>query len=207
MMKTIFLWVLLGTLQGIHGQKIIRKTILNPHISLIQIDANNCYEIGIKTTKSQELSIEAVIDGEYNEDQLVSVRQQGATILIETGFQPNFISPNDKLSAHKVISISLTIRMPEDKNVEVFGTNSTVRITGTYEYLKVTLDDGRCYLEQVSRSAYISTKSGDILANCAEGTINAFSKYGTVQSDTIPHGKNYYSLTSTTGNISIHKTK
>ncbi|MCJ7466401.1 MAG: hypothetical protein MUO53_06870 [Maribacter sp.] len=206
-MKTIFLWVLLGTLHFLHGQKIIKKTILNPNISLIQIDANNCYEIRIKTAKSEELSIEAVIDGEYNKDQLVSLRQQGAGILIETGFQPNFIAPNDKLSAHKVISISLTIRLPEDKNVEVFGTNSTVRITGTYENLKVVLDDGRCYLEQVSRSAVISTKSGDIIANCAEGTINALSKYGTVHRDSIPQGKNYYSLTSTTGNISIHKTK
>jgi hypothetical protein len=206
-MKTIFLWVLFGTLQVIHGQKIIRKTILTPHISLIQIDANNCFEISIETNRSAELAIEAVIDGEYNQDQLVSVRQQGATVLIETGFQPNFIAPNDKLSAHKVISISLTIRLPEDKNVEVFGTNSTVRTTGTYKNLKVTLDDGRCYLEQVSHTAVISTKSGDILAYCASGKINALSKYGTVQSDAIPTGKDYYSLTTTTGNIRIRKTK
>ncbi len=153
------------------------------------------------------MTIEAVIDGEYTNDQLVSIQQKGAGILIETGFQPNFIAPNDKLSAHKVISISLTIMLPEDKNVEVFGTNSTVQVTGTYENLKVILDDGRCYLENVSRSALISTRSGDIFANCPSGTIEAFSKFGTVQSDTIPHGNNYYSLTSTTGNVSIHKTK
>jgi Toastrack DUF4097 len=191
----------------LHGQKTVKKSLIDHNTSLIQIDADNCYDIEIGTSNSHEIVVEAVIDGEYRNDLLIRIEETGIGILISAGFQPNFMNPNDKLSAHKTVSISLKIQLPKQKNVQVFGTNTNVSLVGIYQDLKVTLDDGRCHLNQVSESAEITTQSGDITISCKGAIVDAKSKYGKVLRDSIPMGNAYFNLSTITGNIMIRKTK
>ncbi len=193
--------------QFAYSQKIIHKTILHPDITFIGIDANNCFEINIATSNSDELVVEAKIDGEYTKDLLLTVKEEGSAILIGAGFPPTFVAPNDKLSAHKVVSIALFIVLPQHKSVDLYGTSCNISIMGNYENLKVTLNDGRCQLDNVSGSVEVLSLSGDIWASSAQADITATSKFGSVQEDDIPGGLNKYVLSSTTGNIHLTKTE
>lgn len=189
----------------VSAQKVVKKSIVNSTISFVQIDANNCFEIVMETADTSEMVIEAFIDGEYKKDLELVVKEDGSTLMVSSGFNPNFINPNDKLSAHKVISIALKISLPEYKNVLVFGTSCNVAIAGNYKNLKVTLDDGSCDLTQVSEISEITTQSGDIIVSSSKASIVATSAYGNVQENQIPVGNDHFILRSTTGNIHLKR--
>ena len=137
-------FVVFFALVNLHAQKLVRKAFIDPRTETIQIDAHYCYRIDLKTASSNEVEVSASMEGEYANDLLISIEQSGTTAMISADFQPLFINPNDKLSAHKVVSIALEIRVPEYKNVDVFGTNTNLYAKGKYENLYITLSDGQC---------------------------------------------------------------
>lgn len=189
------------------SQKVIKKTILNSETLLVQIDAANCFEINLSTADTNEMTVAALIDGEYKKDLLVNMERKGATVAISAGFQPNFINPNDKLSAHKVISIALDIQLPKHQKVQLFGTNCNVLVSGVYQRLNIVLNDGRCKLNKVSEMTEVTTQSGDIILVDDTATVRAQSKYGRVVNYDIPEGDNQFILSTITGNIVIRKTE
>lgn len=201
----IVCWLCFGLLQG---QKLIKKGVLSPATEFIQIDAEHCYQVTLRTSnKSNEIQVEANIEGEYAPDILVKMEEIGTTMVISAGFQPNFTNPNDKLSAHKVISIELDITVPEYKNVAVFGTHSRVDATGDYSALSVKLDSGTCTLNDVTESIVVKTQKGDINVFASEGRFSANSSYGKVNKEFIPNGDTTYNLNTVEGTILLKKTK
>lgn len=193
--------------QFVIGQKVVEKTILNPDKQYIQLDTKNCYLVDLSTSKGKELSVEASIEGEYSKDLAVRIEEDGANVLVSAGFLPNFIAPNDKLSAHKVISIALKVTMPEYCNVNVFGTNSKVVTTGKYKQLKISLANGDCTLNNVIENVDVKTQKGTIKVITREGKIDAKSTYGKVKTAKIPEGNSSYKLFSVEGNIYVNKTE
>lgn len=187
------------------AQRLVKKSLLKEGISQIQIDAGHCFEIDLTTCNTQELLVEAQIDGEYENDLLLNLVEEGATININAGFQPNFIAPNDKLSAHKVISIALKVQLPEYKRVHVFGTNCNVTAAGVYEVLKISLNDGRCDLVNVSEIVEVTTQSGPISVDFTEAIITAQSKYGRVIGMGSETGNGQYDLRTVTGDILLKR--
>jgi len=127
--------------------------------------------------------------------------------MISVGFHPSFIKPNDKLSAHKVISISLKMQIPENMKVRLNGTNCNVGANGIYDHLNVNLEDGICILDNVSKSANVVTQSGDIYIRTKGAVIESKSNFGNVFKADIPQSNNYFKLTSNTGNIHLNKTE
>ena len=205
-MKSVFFFLgLLFCFQLVYAQKLIKKSIVNGDISYILIDVKNCFEIDLLTANSEELVIEAQIDGEYEKDLLINVVEEGSTIKVSADFQPNFIKPNDKLSAHKVVSIALRVVVPEGKSVHVFGTDCNVIVTGLYDFLKVSLNDGRCELNKVSYTAEVMTQSGHISAIYSDAVIEAKSKYGRVIGTISKNGNSNYDLRTVTGDILIKR--
>lgn len=194
-------------LQIITAQKVVKKSIVNTTISSIQIDVSNCFETKIETTDSNEILVEGFIDGEYQADLNLVVKEEGSTLIVSSGFMPIFVAPNDKLSAHKVVSIALKIKLPQYKNVRIFGTSCNVGIIGDFERLKVTLSDGACILTGVTQDSEIITQSGDIIVNSSRAKIKASSAYGSVEENEIPLGNNNFILTSITGDIRFKKTE
>ncbi|WP_138657226.1 hypothetical protein [Maribacter algarum] len=179
----------------------VRKSIIDSAVSSIQIDVSNCFEVKIETFDTQAIVVEANIDGEYRKDLVLNMTEEGTTVLVSAGFRPNFENPNDKLSAHKVVSIALNIKIPQNMNVRVFGSNCNVNATGYFEKLKMTLNDGVSRLYKVEGLAEITSQSGDIFVESKSAEILPHSKYGQVDENQIPSGDNKYLLNSVTGDI------
>lgn len=205
-MRSVFCILgLLLALQFTNAQKLIRKSIVNSDISHIQIDVKNCFEIDLTTADSDALIIEAQIDGEYEKDLLLNISEKGSTIIVNAEFQPNFIKPNDKLSAHKVISIALKVKLPRQKDVHVYGTNCNVVASGNYRLLKVSSNDGRCDLYNVAGAVEVLTQSGPIFVKYSNAVISAKSKYGKVIGNVSKKGNSNYSLSTITGDILLRR--
>ncbi len=204
--KIVFILGLLA-INLVVAQKVVKKSILNTKTNFIQVDVSKCFQLNLETSNTDELVVEAIIDGEYKKDLLLNLIEDGQTVLVSTGFSPSFVNPNDKLSAHKVISISLNIKIPKNKNVKVYGVSCNVKAKGIYHNLVVTLGDGQCMLDKVEGTAIVNTHSGDIKVYNAKARINAATKYGTVYKDTTLQDENYYTLSSVTGDIYIRKTE
>jgi hypothetical protein len=207
MVSRIFVLVLLISIGLLNAQKVVKKSVRNPDTSSILIDANDCFKVEITTTLSKEIVVEALIDGEYKNDLLVKIEEDGPWIEISTGFQPNFIKPNDKLSAHKVISISLKVQVPEKMKVRFFGSNTNVYAKGSYKDLKVTLDDGNCNFQSIKGKAHVVTRSGDIYVYSKGANIETKNAFGNTEAENIPKGDDYFNLVTTTGNIYLKKTE
>lgn len=204
-----FLFLLFGcfALAQLHGQKLVRKAFVGPRTETIQIDSRFCYRIDLETAKSDEVRVSASMEGEYAKDLLVTITENGTTTQIGADFQPIFTDPNDKLSAHKVVSIALQVTVPEYKRVALFGTNSNVYVTGNYEDLSITLSDGVCRLDNVSETVEVTTQNGDIWLTTPNGDIKAESAYGHIIKESIPFGDNQFTLNTVEGNIHLMKTK
>ncbi|AWX44267.1 hypothetical protein HME9304_01267 [Flagellimonas maritima] len=206
-MKSLFLLTVFFTISSLQGQKLVKKAFIDARTESIQIDSKYCYKVNLGTASTSEVRVVASIEGEYSKDLLINIENQGTTALISAGFQPNFTNPNDKLSAHKVISIELDITLPEYKDVSIYGTNSTVLAEGKYKSLKIKLSDGTCRLKNITETVEVDTQKGDIFLAANNGEIMAKSIYGTVDNGTIPLGENQYILNTVEGNIYLKKTK
>lgn len=204
MIRGVFL-LLFFTAHVLPAQKLIKKSLIDSDIRHIIIDATNNFELSVSTSPSNEIKLEAHIDGEYQNSLVLNLKRTGSTMAVSTDFQRNYQKPGDKLSAHKVISVGLSVILPEHKGVSIFGTNCNVDAQGDYSNLKISLADGRCLLNNVSESAAVITQSGTIVVKASKAQILAKSKYGSVEGDKIPAGDSQYRLDSVTGNIVLNK--
>ena len=203
-MKRIFLFFFF-VVNLVPAQNIIRKSIIDPDIEGIYLDVKNNFQVSVHTAVGNEMLVEASIDGEYSNDIQVDITQSGHTLFVHTGFRANFRIPNDKLSAHKVVSIALRVSLPEQRKVVIYGTGCNVSARGKYELLTITLSDGRCVIENITGVAKVTTQSGPILISADSGKIWAASKYGVVDENHIPIGDTFYEVNSITGDIHLDK--
>ena len=187
------------------GQKVVEKTLLRPHINLIRVNLGNCYLLELQNSETDEVIIEARLDGEYNNDLLIRSEEAGNTLDISAGFRPNFQQPNDKLSAHKVVSIALHIKAPLHSNLTIYGSSCNVSLAGEYGDIEVRLNDGRCILDHQAENTDVVTQSGNILLNSKRATITATSKYGEIFRERIPKGDAHITLITTTGDIRMQR--
>ena len=185
-MKYTLYIILLFSFGFLNAQKIVEKTVLNDHISLINIDTENCYKVTLETGNTEDVVVSANIEGEYKKDLVLEIKEEAASIFITTGFSPTFTSPNDKLSAHKVISISLHIIVPQYKNVKLYGKSSNITASGNYKNLNITLLDGYCMLQNISEAITASTQSGNIIVKGNNAIVKASTKYGKIYQDKLP---------------------
>ena len=206
-MKVLYLLPLLLYSFSGFAQKRVEKKIVDASISTIAIAAESCFQVILSTGPSEEITVEAQMDGEYSADIEVTLVESGNTLQVSAGFSPEFRNPNDKLSAHKVVSISLNILVPEYKSISLFGKNTRVIADGNYRKLAITLADGSCELRNVGEVVQVKTYSGPIVIYEKAAEIVAASKYGKVSNNPIPFGLHKYELHTVMGKIKLHKTE
>lgn len=197
------IFLVLGS-SPLYGQKRINKTLLNPEISSINIDGNLCYRVILETADTKEVSVEARMEGEYQKDLLVGFRESGNTLYLEPRFSPEFRFPNDKLGAHKVVSVRMRIILPQDQQVLLTARSCHISATGRYRELKITFNDGLCELSNTAEDTVVRTGSAPIIANLKSGVVSAESRYGKVRLQPIPEGAHHLSLFSTRGDITVN---
>ena len=185
-------------------QKKISKKIINTEKQYVHIDGANCYAINLKTTTGNELVVEASIEGEYTKDLAVKLEEDGDNILVSTGFLPSFKAPNDKLSAHKVVSISLSVLLPEYSQVQLYGTYSNVKAKGIFRALDISIADGNCFLHAQAENTAVKTQTGEIRLMQTKGVVAANTKYGKIHKGNVPSGNCNYNLYSIEGDIWVN---
>lgn len=189
------------------AQKTLENNINASNINVIVVDANTMFKINMSTSKTKNIALKSEIDGEYSKDIVVVNRIKNDSIFISSAFQPLFINPNDKLSAHKVQSITLDISIPERKKVYIKSDIGTVDLSGNYNFLMVELNDGNCTLNTFSGDAIVNTIRGDITLETNYATVKSRSQTGVITKEDLEVGNYQLSLNSVNGDISIIKTK
>lgn len=203
-MRLLFLLLMVLVTPYGYGQKILSKTYPVPDNALVQLDARNNYNVEVRTTNRDDMLIEAVMEGEYQGEMLVQITESGNTLHLATRNQPAFDFPNDKLSAHKVISVGLRISLPEHLSFQLYGRSATVSVQGAYKDVRISLSSGNCSLEVEAEQASVKTLSGHIRIEAKPELVAADSQYGLVDGNAAGGESAIYTLNTITGNITIH---
>ena len=203
--KTVLLFLLCSVLPSVYAQRIIEKSLVNKHARFFYVDSGLAYKVLLRTHASQEIKLRATVEGEYQNEIVLNIQDSGSEFFIGTSFSPEFQFKNDKLSAHKVISIALEISVPEKLSVYLKGDYTNLNASGSYELLDVNLKEGRCYLDQTLGEISVITQSGGIVLLSSEGYIEAETEYGKIDAEQLPLGEAVYNLKSSSGNIQIIK--
>lgn len=187
-----------------NAQVRVEKKIENPSLTRVQIDAAALYLLDIETAPGSQMSLEGRFDGEYSTNQWVQVQEVAPhVLLVRPSFQPFFSLPNDKLSAHKVVSASMHLVFPEGMDVEILGTDGKVQARGTYKNLVIVTGSGAVDLVQTKGLIEVNTTSGPVRVTHGDLRLTAASVYGKVLGPPFPlgSGTSQAKLHSQTGDI------
>ena len=205
--KTVFVLLICTVLNPVYSQRILSKSIPQKHGQYIHIDASRAFEVKLRSVSNSMVSASAVTEGEYENDILLNLWEEGADIFIGIDFHPERKDPNDKLGAHKILSVAMEIAVPESCSVYLNGHNVQFGIEGKYKELSVTLQEGTCELTSVYGTIGIRTNSADISLLSEAGAIEATSKNGRVFQEDLPLGPAEITLESKSGDIRISRKK
>jgi hypothetical protein len=190
---------------GLQGQKRVKKTLLDPSVASVVIDGSQCFYISLETAETREVLVEAEMEGEYQSEVVVVTETLGNTLRISTGFVPSFQIPNDKLSAHKVLSVKLRVVLPRYQRVSLAAGSCRVETAGIFRDLKIHIADGGCLLGHTAEHTEVTTASAPITAWIGRGVVEAHSRYGLVQLEPIPPGDPEFVFRSTRGDIKVSR--
>ena len=199
----LLVFFFVGSYWGL-AQKLVEKSILNPQARFVEINGKDCFKVSLKTHATPVIRIEASLEGEYAKDLAIKMEEDGANIFISAAFLPSFSDFNDKLSAHKVISIELKITLPEFMKVSFYSTNTNLIATGSYNSLGIQLDDGKCTLSNITHSINVKTQRGEIRLQQVAGTIKAKSECGKISKGAVLEGSATFDLYSVEGDIFVN---
>jgi len=189
------------------AQNRIQKSFSDTDITTININGNAVFKISVETNTSNTITIDSRIAGENNEHVVLITEIKDNTLFIATKYQPLFTDANDKLSAHKVISIELGLNIPVNKSIYVSSDIATVFVNGQYKEAIIELINGACILKDFIGDATVNTIQGDIDVNTNFTKLDAFTKNGTLTLETLSKGNRLLSLYSINGNIMVIKSQ
>lgn len=174
--------VLLGGCFSIEAQKLLEQSFSKENLQGIYIKSDEIFEIHLSASPSDHITIGTKIDGETFESSLLKTRVQNNQLIIETGRTPDFAPFNDKLSAHKVLSIVLYINLPEDMDIDIFSTLASVDAQGRFGQVQINLGRGGCRLVdfRFRESATVNTLTGAINIEVETAEVRAQSRNGNV---------------------------
>lgn len=205
--KIIFL-VLFFLLAGTgFGQKQMQYRILAEELKGIYIDSDEVFQIRVQASKIQEFKITAEVEGETFESVLVDPKQENDLWRIYIKRSIGFKAFDDKLAAHKVISIVLNIEIPENKELWVRSSLASLWAEGTFKYLNVNLMSGDCNLINYLGDGVINTLRGSIYIETSNAQVEAISRNGNNETENKSDGKYHLKLKSVDGNIRVSQSQ
>jgi len=206
-MKFVFCIIVVLFLVKTNAQKIVEKTISGQNITSIIINGDEIFNIKLIAQDVDDIKIKTKIEGEYSEDIVLLANVKIDSLIISSAYNPLYTNHNDKLSAHKVISIETELIVPRNLNVYLNSNIASVEILGKFNRLIIELYQGSCNLKSFRGDAIINTIDGQIILNTNFAIIEAKTKTGLINKELITKGNDEIRLNSVNGNISITKTK
>jgi hypothetical protein len=209
MLKKILLSLLLvfGISEAI-SQKLVEKQLDATRFERLIISSDMINTLTITSEATNQIRIVNKVVGENYENVILTTSEESKTLKIGTSYSPYFIAENDKLAAHKVMSVDIELTIPNFLYVEVHTPLASISVTGNYFNFHAYLENGDCQLNNFLGNAIIKTKQGNIKVQARENVSGrAFSTNGSVV-NYLP-GKAKYTIIAEShgGDISLLQTK
>ena len=201
------LW--LFCVQDVWGQKDLSRTYLAEGIENMSIDANGVHSLKVVATNVEEISVRVHLEGETSEEIVIKEEMKGNQLALGFGSWPLAKTYNDKLSAHKIVSVEVTISIPEHLFVSITSNTAAVFAQGTFEFLYVDIEDKNCVLQHFNGNADLTTNMGAILVlvQNKRTAAKAITTYGTLENALSDHGTFTIYAESVHGDISLQQTQ
>jgi len=205
-LKTTILLLLIA-ITSVCAQKSTEKIWNADVINTIVIDGENVFNITVSNSPSNTILLKVKIEGEHA-NQLVMVDSiVNKQLYISSSFQPLFVKDNDKLSAHKVMSVEYQLLVPKNIKLEIKSNIGSVDLVGTYPSVFIELNQGNCNLKQFLGNASINTVNGDINIETDHAKVEAFTKTGQITLTQFKFLKYNLNCHTINGDIKITKTE
>lgn len=162
MRSFLFVFLIFAIATSGLAQKSIVKDIDATSLELLQVDVDNIYRLEVKTTDSDRFRAYMNTEGEFATQMVLNLLENGGSWNLNVGFAPGFTPADDKLGAHKVVSVDLSLEIPKGKYLKVSGRCLTVKLSGMYTDVEVRLEAGNLNARNFKASGLLATKDGDI---------------------------------------------
>lgn len=186
-----------------YGQKNAQEIIEANGIKGIMITSDQVFKIDVSTSKTDKITIKSGIAGETFETMRVNSEVKNGFLEITASHNPLFQDIDDKLAAHKVLSIVLEISIPENLEFWVDSSLAAVNMQGVYSLIELNLGRGDCRLDHFRGSGTINTLSGNITVNTQNCKIDASSRHGKENIKNRASGGHHLELMSIAGDITV----
>lgn len=206
-MKKFLLILFLLIYLPVTAQKHTEQVIEAGDIEKIVFSSDEVYRIRIKAVEGDNIRIFSDTEGEYFNNISLDSEVRSNTLYLSSRYREILQSGYDKLSAHKVFSMEVTLEVPEGILAEINSNVASVHLTGEFESILVQLNSGSCYFENFTGDAVINTYDGNIAGTVSSAKYKATSRHGEVDVPQNPSGSHKMVLTSINGNIKVSETK
>lgn len=190
---------------SVKAQNVLEKKLLADEIEFISINGNQIFTISVSTSKTEYITINSALDGEYqNQFQIfIEVENDKLNLSLESMALDDIA--DDKRNAHKVIAATLHLEIPEHVSLNIFSDVGSVNLKGNFNFLSIELLQGYCEVIGKVNNATINTIEGDISVVTQSATINANSNNGNISLDEFSKSSAIWNLTSINGDITVVK--
>ncbi len=192
---------------SLHAQRDAFKVIDAKALTNVVLDAKRIFEVDITVHDAPHIAISTHAEGEFSNDLYISSRTENGFLYLGTAFQPAFQRKNDKLSAHKVISFSIRIKVPSHIRFQIESDIANVTLNGNLPFFRAYLQSGFCSVQNFGGEADISTQKGSIEVRALGGIIQGSSKNGSVAIEKLVYGTNKISLKTIDGDIRVRQSQ
>ncbi|RCT53787.1 hypothetical protein [Winogradskyella sp. KYW1333] len=180
------------------------KQIRADHIKEIFVDGNQLFLIDVKTSRSNIISINSIVDGEYENEYQIFTSINGDRLDIKLEQIAFREIADDKRNALKVIAAKLLLEIPQKKNLSIESDIGSVILNGSFNSISIQLQQGYCNLKGNTKEALINTIDGNINIQTGDAKIvSAVTNNGKVNIYPFKVKSSLYNLKSINGDISI----
>ncbi len=207
-MKCIFFIIMVVISYSTFAQKNSEKKIAAEGIQKIEIISDDIFQINIISKAVEEITLNSKIQGEHFENIVVSTSIENGVFIIKTSYSPFYKPDNDKLAAHKLISVEVDLIIPINLEIYIKSQIASVNASGTFKNIEVGLENGNCTIDNFLGNANLQTKNGFInVLSKPNVSGRIISKHGNVKNKLPKIGKYLIKAESITGSILLQQTK
>lgn len=187
------------------AQKQTEKQWNAQQIEKVDINGEGIFKIYIKNSESNTIDLVVKFEGEHSENLVIIDSINQGVLKLSTGFQPLFKADNDKLSAHKVLSVELQLSIPKHIDLNIKSDIAQTKIEGQFPNVFIELKTGNCTLDPFFGNATINTISGNINIKTNNAKTIAKSKTGIVDVKQFKLALYQLNLQTVNGTINVSK--
>jgi hypothetical protein len=201
----IFSLIFLCFCQAAVAQKDTSQSYDAGEIKELLILTDEVYRINIRSVAGDQVILTTHSEGEYYNDIHLEVKRSQHQMLLTSRFDENLPGGFDKLSAHKVFSLEITLEVPHGLDVHTRSNLASVSASGKFRNFRGELQQGNASLNNFSGNAVVNTYRGNIYVKTTNASIKATTGTGNVSIPQNSRGLYSIELRSVTGDIKVEE--